>query len=46
LPACSGRVSLVAVAANLAAAPVIAPITVLASAAAVLCVLWPPVRSC
>jgi len=38
----SGRFSLVAVAANLAAAPVIAPITVLGSAAAVLCVLWPP----
>jgi competence protein ComEC len=38
----SGRVSLVAVAANLGAAPVIAPITVLGSAAAVLCVLWPP----
>jgi competence protein ComEC len=37
----SGRVSLVAVAANLAVAPVIAPITVLGSAAAVLCVLWP-----
>jgi competence protein ComEC len=38
----SGRVSLVAVGANLAAAPVIAPITVLGSAAAVLSVLWPP----
>lgn len=37
----SGRVSLVAVAANLAAAPVIAPITVLGSAAAVLSVAWP-----
>ncbi len=36
----SGRVSLVAVGANLAVAPVIAPITVLGSAAAVLCVLW------
>jgi competence protein ComEC len=38
----SGRVSLVAAAANLAVAPVIAPITVLGSAAALLCVLWPP----
>lgn len=37
----SGRVSLVAAAANLAVAPVIAPITVLGSAAAVLCPLWP-----
>ncbi len=37
----SGRVSLVAVGANLAVAPVIAPITVLGSAAAALCVLWP-----
>ncbi|WP_068177245.1 ComEC/Rec2 family competence protein [Mycobacterium sp. UM_CSW] len=37
----SGRVSLVAVAANLAVAPVIAPITVLGSAAALLCVAWP-----
>jgi competence protein ComEC len=37
----SGRVSLVAVGANLAVAPVIAPITVLGSAAAVSCVLWP-----
>jgi competence protein ComEC len=37
----SGRVSLVAAAANLAVAPVIAPITVLGSAAALLCVLWP-----
>ena len=37
----SGRVSLVAAAANLAVAPVIAPITVLGSAAASLCVLWP-----
>jgi competence protein ComEC len=36
----SGRVSLVAAVANLAVAPVIAPITVLGSAAAVLCVLW------
>lgn len=36
----SGRVSLVAMAANLAAAPVIAPITVLGSAAAVLSVAW------
>ncbi len=39
--AISGRVSLVAAGANLAVAPVIAPITVLGSAAAVLCVLWP-----
>jgi competence protein ComEC len=37
----SGRVSLVAAAANLAAAPVIAPITVLGSAAAALCAPWP-----
>jgi competence protein ComEC len=37
----SGRVSLVAAVANLAVAPLIAPITVLGSAAAVLCVLWP-----
>ncbi len=37
----SGRFSLVAAAANLAVAPVIAPITVLGSAAAVLCVAWP-----
>ncbi|MGD1279549.1 ComEC/Rec2 family competence protein [Mycobacterium seoulense] len=37
----SGRFSLVAVGANLAAAPVIAPITVLGSAAAVLSVPWP-----
>ncbi|MGZ4585009.1 MAG: ComEC/Rec2 family competence protein [Mycobacterium sp.] len=37
----SGRVSLVAVIANLAAVPVIAPITVLGSAAAVLSVAWP-----
>jgi competence protein ComEC len=36
----SGRVSLVAAVANLAVAPVIAPITVLGSAAAVLCLLW------
>jgi len=36
----SGRVSLVAVGANLAVAPVIAPITVLGSAAAVASVLW------
>ena len=36
----SGRVSLVAAGANLAVAPVIAPITVLGSAAAVLCLLW------
>ncbi len=37
----SGRFSLVAVVANLAVAAMIAPITVLGSAAAVLCVLWP-----
>ncbi|MDI3314008.1 MAG: ComEC/Rec2 family competence protein [Mycobacterium sp.] len=37
----SGRLSLVAAAANLAAATVIAPITVLGSAAAALCVCWP-----
>jgi competence protein ComEC len=37
----SGRFSLVAVAANLVVAAVIAPITVLGSAAAVLCLLWP-----
>ncbi|WP_197509064.1 ComEC/Rec2 family competence protein, partial [Mycobacterium sp. E3247] len=37
----SGRVSLVAVGANLAAAPAIAPITVLGSAASVLSVPWP-----
>ncbi|WP_156767187.1 ComEC/Rec2 family competence protein [Mycobacterium sp. E796] len=37
----SGRVSLVAVTANLAVAPVIAPVTVLGSAAALLCVAWP-----
>jgi competence protein ComEC len=37
----SGRVSLVAAGANLAVAPVIAPITVLGSAGAVLCLLWP-----
>jgi competence protein ComEC len=39
--AISGRFSVVAAAANLAAAAVIAPITVLGSAAAVLCLLWP-----
>ncbi|ORB18862.1 competence protein [Mycobacterium noviomagense] len=37
----SGRVSLVAAAANLAAAPVIAPITVLGTAAATLGMCWP-----
>lgn len=37
----SGRLSLLAVVANLAVAPAIAPITVLGSAAAVLCMLWP-----
>lgn len=37
----SGSVSVVAVAANLAVAPVIPPITVIGSAAAALCALWP-----
>jgi len=37
----SGRLSLVAALANLAVAAAIAPITVLGSAAAVLCLLWP-----
>jgi competence protein ComEC len=37
----SGRVSLVGVVANLAVAAVIAPITVLGSTAAVVCLLWP-----
>jgi competence protein ComEC len=37
----SGRIGLVAAAANLAVAPMIAPITVLGSAAAVLCMAWP-----
>jgi competence protein ComEC len=37
----SGRFSLVAAVANLAVAAAIAPITVLGSAAAVLCLLWP-----
>ena len=37
----SGRVSLVGAVANLAVAAVIAPITVLGSAAAVACLLWP-----
>ncbi len=37
----SGRLSLVAAGANLAVAPVIAPITVLGTVAAVLCVWWP-----
>ncbi len=37
----SGRLSLVAAVANLAVAPVIAPITVLGSAAAVGCLVWP-----
>ena len=37
----SGRVSLVGALANLAVAAVIAPITVLGSAAAVVCLLWP-----
>ena len=39
----SGRVSLVGAVANLAVAAVIAPITVLGSAAAVVCLLWPAV---
>jgi competence protein ComEC len=39
----SGRVSLVGALANLAVAAVIAPITVLGSAAAVVCLLWPAV---
>jgi competence protein ComEC len=37
----SGQLSLVAAVANLAAAAAIAPITVLGSAAAMLCMLWP-----
>jgi competence protein ComEC len=37
----SGRVSLVSAAANLAVATLIAPITVLGSAAAALCLFWP-----
>ncbi|WP_435404825.1 ComEC/Rec2 family competence protein [Mycolicibacterium duvalii] len=37
----SGSVSLVAVLANLAAAPVIPPVTVLGTAAAALCPVWP-----
>lgn len=37
----SGSVSLVSVAANLLVAPVIPPITVIGTAAAALCVLWP-----
>jgi competence protein ComEC len=37
----SGRVSMVAAAANLAVAALIAPITVLGSAAAALCLIWP-----
>ncbi len=41
IAAISGRFSLVAVIANLAVAAMIAPITVLGSAAAVLCGLWP-----
>lgn len=39
--AISGRFSLVAAVANLAVAAAIAPITVLGTAAAVLCMLWP-----
>jgi len=41
--AISGRVSLIGAVANLAVAAVIAPITVLGSAAAVACLLWPAV---
>jgi competence protein ComEC len=37
----SGRVSLIGAVANLAVAAVIAPITVLGSAAAIVCLLWP-----
>lgn len=37
----SGRFSVVAAGANIAAAPVIAPITVLGTAAATLCLFWP-----
>ena len=37
----SGSVSLVAVVANLVVAPMIPPITVIGTAAAALCVLWP-----
>lgn len=40
--AISGRFSLVAVLANLVVAPVVAPITVLGTAAAALAVCWPP----
>ncbi|AQT79498.1 competence protein [Mycolicibacterium litorale] len=40
--AISGRVSLIGVLANLAVAVVIAPITVLGTAAAAVCWLWPP----
>ncbi len=39
--AISGQLSLVAVLANLAVAPIIPPITVLGTAAAALCPLWP-----
>lgn len=38
----SGRVSLVAAAANLAVAALVAPITVLGTAAAAVCMCWPP----
>ncbi|OHU92305.1 ComEC/Rec2 family competence protein, partial [Mycobacterium talmoniae] len=41
IAAISGRVSLVGAVANLAVAALIVPITVLGSAAAALCVLWP-----
>jgi len=37
----SGRLSLVAAAANLAVAALVAPITVLGSAASALCLIWP-----
>jgi len=40
--AISGRFSLLAVLANLVVAPVVAPITVLGTAAAALAVCWPP----
>jgi competence protein ComEC len=41
IAAISGRLSLVAAAANLAVAALVAPITVLGSAAAALCGVWP-----
>ncbi|MCX6479479.1 MAG: ComEC/Rec2 family competence protein, partial [Mycobacterium sp.] len=45
IAAVSGRFSLVAIAANLAVAAVIPPITVIGTAAAVLCPLWPAAGS-